>query len=201
VRAGDQDTGLLERALSELDTGQPADLVPAAMVAAAGSSHPSGPWRRGLAEYGEARVGDGRVTIGERTWETEIRFDGDHAARITLDGIERRYTVATAEDAVWIARDGHHLEVRTASGVRSGASAHAGSLEAPMPGTVLLVPVADGDQVAEGDVLVVIESMKMELSILAPHPGTVAGLDVKPGDRVGLGQALVAVVEPEKIAA
>jgi acetyl-CoA/propionyl-CoA carboxylase biotin carboxyl carrier protein len=70
-----------------------------------------------------------------------------------------------------------------------------------MPGTVLLVPVADGDEVAEGDVLVVLESMKMELSIVAPHPGTVAGLDLQPGDRVTLGQPLVAVVESEEIAA
>jgi biotin carboxyl carrier protein len=69
-----------------------------------------------------------------------------------------------------------------------------------MPGTVLLVPVADGDKVAGGDVLVVIESMKMELSIVAPHSGTVAGLELKPGDRVSLGQPLVAVVEPEQIA-
>ena len=56
-----------------------------------------------------------------------------------------------------------------------------------MPGTVLLVNVADGDTVAEGDVLLVLESMKMELSIAAPHAGTVAGLDAAPGDRVALG--------------
>ena len=44
-----------------------------------------------------------------------------------------------------------------------------------MPGTVLLVHVADGDTVAEGDVLLVLESMKMELSITAPDAGTVDG--------------------------
>ena len=50
-----------------------------------------------------------------------------------------------------------------------------------MPGTVLLVHVADGDAVAEGDVLLVLESMKMELSITAPHAGTVADLDAAAG--------------------
>ena len=50
-----------------------------------------------------------------------------------------------------------------------------------MPGTVLLVHVADGDAVAEGDVLLVLESMKMELSIAAPHAGTVDGLALAPG--------------------
>jgi acetyl-CoA/propionyl-CoA carboxylase biotin carboxyl carrier protein len=73
-----------------------------------------------------------------------------------------------------------------------------------MPGTVLLVNVADGDAVAEGDVLLVLESMKMELSITAPHAGTVAGLALAPGDRVAVKQPLVAVVaspEPEEDAA
>ena len=65
-----------------------------------------------------------------------------------------------------------------------------------MPGTVLLVHVADGDAVAEGDVLLVLESMKMELSITAPHAGTVDGSRrSRPGDRVALGQPLVAVVD------
>ena len=197
IGAGEQDTGLLERVLAELDTAPPADLVPAAMVAAAGTARPAGPWRRALIDHGEARVGENRVTIGEHTWETAIRFDGDHTARITLDGVERRYAVAVSDEAVWIARDGNHLAVRTKTVARTGAGAHAGSLEAPMPGTVLLVHAADGDDVSEGDVLVVLESMKMELTITAPHAGVVAGLDLKPGDRVRLGQPLVAVVEPE----
>ena len=62
-----------------------------------------------------------------------------------------------------------------------------------MPGTVLLINVAKGDTVAEGEVLLVLESMKMELSISAPIAGVVEGLDLKVGDRVALKQALVAV--------
>ena len=119
---------------------------------------------------------------------------------VTLDSVQRRYAVAVSDDAVWIARDGHHLEVRTERHARGGAGAAAGSLEAPMPGTVLLVHVADGDTVAEGDVLLVLESMKMELSITAPHAGTVAGLALAPGDRVALKQPLVAVVAEEAAA-
>jgi acetyl-CoA/propionyl-CoA carboxylase biotin carboxyl carrier protein len=202
IRAGEQDTGLLERVLAELPTAPPDDLVAAAMLAAAGSSRPAGPWRRALEGHGDARVGDGRVTVGDRTWDgAAIRLEpgADGAiARIALGGVERRYAVAVAGDAVWIARDGHHLEVRTRRPARSGAGALSGSLEAPMPGTVLLVHVADGDAVAEGDVLLVLESMKMELSITAPHAGTVAGLDLAPGDRVALKQPLVAVVGAEE---
>jgi biotin carboxyl carrier protein len=69
-----------------------------------------------------------------------------------------------------------------------------------MPGTVLLVHVADGDTVAAGDVLLVLESMKMELSITAPYAGTVTGLALVPGDRVALKQPLVAVVAQEAAA-
>jgi acetyl-CoA/propionyl-CoA carboxylase biotin carboxyl carrier protein len=60
---------------------------------------------------------------------------------------------------------------------------------------VLLVNAKDGDAVAEGDVLLVLESMKMELKITAPHAGVVAGLNLAVGDRVDRRQALVAVLE------
>jgi acetyl-CoA/propionyl-CoA carboxylase, biotin carboxylase, biotin carboxyl carrier protein len=197
VRSGDLDTGLLERVLDELSTDPPADLVPAAMVAAAGTADPEGPWRRALTGHGDARIAGGLVTIGEDAWQAAIRGDLG-ALRISLDGIERRYVAAVADQSVWIARDGHHLEVRTAPVARADQAALGGSLEAPMPGTVLLVSVANGDNVEEGDVLVVLESMKMELSIAAPRTGVIAGLEVRPGDRVALGQPLVAVVDPDE---
>jgi acetyl-CoA/propionyl-CoA carboxylase biotin carboxyl carrier protein len=229
VRAGKQDTGLLERVLAELAVAPPEDLAAAAMVAAAGGAWPAGPWRRALDGQGEARVGDGRVSVGERSWAAagpravtaiEAANAGARASSaagatdagvaagdgfagecfIALDGVQRRYVVAVGDGAVWVARDGHHLEVRTERHARGGAGAAAGSLEAPMPGTVLLVHVADGDTVAEGDVLLVLESMKMELSITAPHAGTVAGLALAPGDRVALKQPLVAVVAEEAAA-
>lgn len=62
-----------------------------------------------------------------------------------------------------------------------------------MPGKVLIVETANGQRVEEGDVLLVLESMKMELQITAPAAGTVEGLELEVGDRVAQGDALVAV--------
>jgi biotin carboxyl carrier protein len=60
-----------------------------------------------------------------------------------------------------------------------------------MPGSVLSVRVAAGDDVSQGDVLVVVESMKMELTLIAPRDATVREVRVAEGDQVKQGQPLV----------
>ncbi len=57
-------------------------------------------------------------------------------------------------------------------------------LEAPMPGLVVKVPVKMGKKVESGDVLVILESMKMQNELRAPRDGTVTQIDVKAGDNV-----------------
>ncbi|MFN8164115.1 MAG: biotin carboxylase N-terminal domain-containing protein [Solirubrobacterales bacterium] len=199
VRAGEQDTGLLERVLGDFETGPPADLAAAGVLVAAGGERPAGPWLRALESFDTARVADGSVTVGERRGEgPSLRRDSEGAARVSLDGVERRYAVAVEGETVWICRDGHHLELRAERHDRSSEVAPEGSLEAPMPGTVLLVNVVNGDAVVEGDVLIVLESMKMELPVAAPYGGVVTGLELEVGDQVALGQPLVAVVEEEE---
>ena len=65
-------------------------------------------------------------------------------------------------------------------------------IASPMQGTVLKVAVEAGAEVAAGDVLVVVEAMKME--IVAHHPGTVEAVEISAGDQVSSGQALVRLV-------
>jgi acetyl-CoA/propionyl-CoA carboxylase biotin carboxyl carrier protein len=200
VRAGEQDTGLLERVLAdpEFVSKTPVDLLPAAALAAAGTAEPDGPWRR-VFEQGEVRIVAGRVGFDGASWQARVHGGGDPGRiAIELDGVVRHYSVAfDGEEAVWIGRDGYQLHARTLQHDRSGAAAPVGSLEAPMPGTVLQVRVQDGDTVAAGDVLVILESMKMELAITAPHDGVVSGVTLRPGDRVELGQPLVAILAEE----
>jgi acetyl/propionyl-CoA carboxylase alpha subunit len=68
-----------------------------------------------------------------------------------------------------------------------------GSLHAPMPGKVVKVEVKEGDTVDEGQVLVVMEAMKMEHTLRSPHSGTVTSVQTATGDQVEAGQTLVIV--------
>jgi propionyl-CoA carboxylase alpha chain len=95
---------------------------------------------------------------------------------------------------VWVdgTRGGLHL-VREPRFPPPEATLAAGSLLAPMPGTVVSVAVASGDHVEAGQPLLVLEAMKMEHVITAGAAGTVAELNVSAGDTVAQGAVLVAV--------
>ena len=78
----------------------------------------------------------------------------------------------------------------------AGGAAGNGAVVSPMQGTVLKVAVTDGDAVHDGDLLLVVEAMKMENEIVAPREGVVSGLAVTPGAGVSSGQLLCIVAEP-----
>ncbi|MBT7641318.1 MAG: hypothetical protein HN598_12650 [Planctomycetes bacterium] len=73
---------------------------------------------------------------------------------------------------------------------RTGLAAD-GDLSAPMPGTVIEVKVSVGEQVSAGQVLVVLEAMKMEMSIRSPRAGSIRNISVNRGDPVVAGSMLV----------
>jgi biotin carboxyl carrier protein len=73
-------------------------------------------------------------------------------------------------------------------------------LKAPMPGLVVMVPVADGQQVNKGDVLLILESMKMQNELKSPRHGTVTRIRVKVGDSVEQKQTLLSVVSESDLA-
>jgi len=197
VRAGALDTALLERRLTTLVGPPPEDLLAAGALAAwladTEALERTGPWRRAFEGHGEVAVRDGRLTAGERSCAARAAWESPGTLRAELDGVARSYAVAADGDVLWVGRDGDALALRPPATVRAAHGAGAESLEAPMPGTVLLVHVAEGDRVAEGDVLLVLESMKMELSITAPHDGVVEHVGPSPGDRVALREPLVTI--------
>ncbi len=206
VRRGDMDTGLVERLPAALEDSE-ADREAATVAALARGLELGGdedPWdyltawridgpaplRWRLEPEGGGEVVE--VVGAEREAQAEPAGEGRLA--VTREG-ERR-TWACARDGA-LTRVGHggrawgFREERVV--LRGGAGGSGASLEAPMPGNVLAVKVGEGDEVSEGDVLVVLESMKMELQVVAPADGVVGALTVGEGDQVERGQVLVEV--------
>jgi 3-methylcrotonyl-CoA carboxylase alpha subunit len=99
------------------------------------------------------------------------------------DRVEQLFAV-TAGDQTWVFHDGIVYEIAVE---RDGArrTAHAqGALTAPMPATIIEIKVAAGDAVTKGDILIVLEAMKMELPVRAPGDGRVKAVHCRPGDLV-----------------
>jgi biotin carboxyl carrier protein len=147
---------------------------------------------------------------------------GDPAGTLTIriDGIDHRFDVLSAEGGIvrirddggaitvarvavsdrktWIQMDGrvHVLERRTEARRSKSATGGLGPVEAPMIGTVRKVLVRPGDLVGEGDGLVVVEAMKMEITLRSPAAARVADVRCVEGGRVDQGEALVVLVPP-----
>ncbi|MGW2044323.1 acetyl/propionyl/methylcrotonyl-CoA carboxylase subunit alpha [Streptomyces sp. NPDC001858] len=155
---------------------------------------------RGTAD-GRAEVLVAGETAPRRgSWGLPPRPGGDGRFGCLLDGVTHTFTALP--DGTWLGRDGDAWQVRdhdpVAASLTRGAHAGADSLTAPMPGTVTVVKVAVGDEVAAGQSLLVVEAMKMEHVISAPHAGTVAELDVTPGTTVAMDQVLAVIAPAEE---
>jgi acetyl-CoA/propionyl-CoA carboxylase, biotin carboxylase, biotin carboxyl carrier protein len=113
--------------------------------------------------------------------------------RIAFDGISETWTVARDHDRSWVAGATGAWLAGPSARVRGAQDAGDGDLRAPMPGQVIAVHAQEGAAVERGEVVLVMESMKMELQITAPRAGTVAALHVAPGDQVALDTLLARV--------
>ncbi|MEY9853648.1 acetyl/propionyl-CoA carboxylase alpha subunit [Leifsonia sp. EB41] len=83
---------------------------------------------------------------------------------------------------------------RRRSGAHAVDTATGDSVTAPMQATVVKVAVADGDEVVKGDLVLVLEAMKMEQSLTAHKDGTIAGINATVGDTVSSGHLLLNIV-------
>jgi propionyl-CoA carboxylase alpha chain len=179
----------------------------AALAAAAGrhggakvqSTLPAG-WRnlRSQPAVAEFTGPDGPVRATYRPVDDRIgvRRAGRDRVVLEVDGLTRAYAVHTVGDTSYV--DGPHGSVAlTAVDPLPDpvAALAAGSLTAPMPGTVLRVAVSEGDSVRAGQLLLTLEAMKMEHAITAPADGVVAAVAVTAGTHVDAGSVLAVVEE------
>jgi acetyl-CoA/propionyl-CoA carboxylase biotin carboxyl carrier protein len=224
VVAGRLDTGLVERtgppvatvpahvlvaaAMDELDRLEQAHAHDPDPWSAPGAWRVGGPawvtWRFSVGgdEHvvrTRGRAGDALVQVDDADPVAAVGSSGGpDRLTVVLGGTERTLSRARSDTALWLGHDGTAYEVRPTSRYRTGHARVAAAdttVRSPMPGTVLLVHARDGDEVTQGQPLLVVEAMKMEHVVVAPAAGTVSGLRVRPGDLVALEQPL-AHVEP-----
>ena len=125
-----------------------------------------------------------KVTLNGRTYEVEV----EAGKAMLLDEYE---AIAPAPVAVApVAAPAAAPVAAPAAAVVTGAGE---AVNAPMPGTILKVNVTQGQAVKEGDVLCVLEAMKMENEIMAPKAGTVTQVVTAKGASVNTGDALVVI--------
>ncbi len=219
VRAGTLDTGLIGRDLAALTAAPDTTNADLALAGAAltGLLEPCPlagwrSWGTGATHLELSRAtGPDQVEIDEitlRATDRQIAVEsasGNACLRATQirDALwlvtESERTVQLylhqTNDTVTIVRGGHRLTFGLSDPMAAAeATAHGGdSIAAPLPGIVKSLNVTPGDTVAAGDILAVMEAMKMEHSLTAPRDGVIAEVAVRAGEQVEEGAPLIAL--------
>jgi geranyl-CoA carboxylase alpha subunit len=140
-----------------------------------------------------------QVTLGDEQIKVEDLSLTDEAVTATLNGVRRTLACHRAGSDLWLAWPGRqfHLQNLTHRPAASAEGAGSGQIRAPMDGAVLEVRCQEGDSVKQGDVLVLMEAMKIEHSLTADCDGTVARVGAAAGDQVKGKQVLVELSSEE----
>ncbi|HEY3529884.1 MAG TPA: biotin carboxylase N-terminal domain-containing protein [Nocardioides sp.] len=117
----------------------------------------------------------------------------NHTLELEIDGHRERAVINVQPDIVEVSHRGQRFVLTGPDRLADHVAASDGTITAPMPGTVLEVRVAVGDRVEDGQVLGMMEAMKMELSLRAPFAGTVTRVEAGAGRQVPLGETLFVV--------
>ena len=219
-RRGEFDTGLIERDFERLaEAGAPSAQVEALAVLSAAGLIPDDrlrdPWERftgwrhwpsepcrvflehggGLIEADAARLGDGSFLVAGEAGEIELSVEAEDAnrVRVSADGwTESADIIRDGQGIIVLGNEGAHVfRIPDAHGDVAAANGAGDSVPSPLPGLVKLVRVGPGQTVNAGDVLVVVETMKMEHPVVAPRTGRVAAVHAAEGDQVEEGTPLV----------
>ncbi|ELY90216.1 carbamoyl-phosphate synthaseATP-binding subunit L [Natrialba hulunbeirensis JCM 10989] len=186
-----------QRALAHFDISGPETIVPFHRLMLADDTFRAG---EHTTAYLDHEVSQDELADAVERWGSGATTGGasdadasEHELTVEVDG--RRFDVLVEDGLPRAASNGG-----AAAGESSGSGSGAGATEqvaagdaitAEMQGTVLSIDVEPGDEIASGDVVCVLEAMKMENDVVAPGTGTVASVPVSEGDSVDMGDPLV----------
>ncbi|WP_298308893.1 acetyl/propionyl/methylcrotonyl-CoA carboxylase subunit alpha [uncultured Erythrobacter sp.] len=194
------DTGLIERNLESLTAEHEASVeaINAAAALLSGVETPPGEPAEEFTDVWASKSGI-RLSAAPNT-----KVSMEHGGKHVVGDFSNQFGAllldhAWHEDGTgYIIEDGATLQFKLFEGRGTGSASSAdGAILAPMPGKVIAVDVAEGDQVTAGQRLMVLEAMKMEHALTAPFDGTVTGLEASQGGQVQV-EAVLCVVEPSE---
>ena len=143
----------------------------------------------------EFLLGKGKVSVNktankEAAPAAQASSNGEYTVKVN----GKNYAVKLEGDTATV--NGKAYDINVKAGIEhkaSSGSAEGEEVKAALPGNILRIEVQEGDEVAEGDVLLVVEAMKMETEIKSPKAGTVNAIEVAQGDKIVTGQTLVVI--------
>jgi 3-methylcrotonyl-CoA carboxylase alpha subunit len=217
--AGNLDIGFIDRDWrpEERHMLPSAVLIAAALADAAGLVATNDPWRRRGAWRMAGMPRRLRYEYEREVREINLISTGQSCWRITMSDFDQEITVLDVRANTIVYRSGERITtVSVSSGqngyslvyegmlydlsrphlldaarTRVGGQTFEARLTAPMPGTIVSIPVTEGQRVQVGEPLIVMEAMKMEHIVEATSAGTIGSILVQPGEMVAAGAALV----------
>ncbi len=150
-----------------------------------------------LTEYRSQRDGTFEFNVLDRTSIARVMSIDGHALIFEIDGRQERTTVHCHGRQWWMHGPRGDIALTLIPRFKDGTEIEdvAGGLSAPMPGKVIAVEVVVGQKVVAGQLLAIMEAMKMEHSIVAPGAGVVSEVRVQKGDQIGSGAVLIVIEE------
>ena len=143
----------------------------------------------------EFLLGKGTISVNKVSAASQAQAQSAQSTdgyTVTVNG--KKYSVKLDGDKATV--NGKAYDVAIKAGIEETSSTSSGEgkeVNAALPGNVLRVEVSEGEEVSEGDVLLVVEAMKMETEIKSPYSGKILSINVAQGDTVKNGQTLVTI--------
>ena len=138
-------------------------------------------------------LGKGTVSVNKKSADAPVESEGSSSDGYTVTVNGKKYAVAIEGNKATVNGKLYDIGVKAGIEAVSTPAGEGKPVKAALPGVVLKVLVSINDSVAEGDVIAVVEAMKMETEIKSPASGTVTSVEIEVGSKVKNGDVLVTI--------